>query len=123
FCRSKFHRAALIGRTLMGWRALCSHYDCPAAYRHRTIATQGNQTPHATAGLYRADALLCGSWYRYCSGCGFRVANAAIRMENLSHFLSPYGLMVMLKAALTIVLGLIGFGHRVRVIPQLKTGT
>ncbi|HIW46639.1 MAG TPA: cytochrome c oxidase assembly protein [Candidatus Yaniella excrementigallinarum] len=51
------------------------------------------------------------------------VANAAIRMENLSHFLSPYGLMVMLKAALTIVLGLIGFGHRVRVIPQLKTGT
>ena len=51
------------------------------------------------------------------------VANAAIRMENFSHFLSPYGQMVVLKAVLTIALGLIGLAHRVRVIPRLKTGT
>ena len=51
------------------------------------------------------------------------VANAAIRMENLSHFFAPYGVMVVLKAVLTIALGLIGLAHRVRVIPRLKTGT
>ena len=54
---------------------------------------------------------------------GSGVANAAIRMENLSHFLQPYGQMVVLKAVLTIALGLIGLAHRVRVIPRLKTGT
>jgi len=54
---------------------------------------------------------------------GSGVANAAIRMETIEHFFSPYGLMVVLKAVLTIVLGLIGLAHRVRVIPRLKTGT
>lgn len=51
------------------------------------------------------------------------VANAAIRMENLSHFFSAYGQMVVLKGVLTIALGLIGLAHRVRVIPRLRTGT
>ncbi|MDN5912874.1 MAG: cytochrome c oxidase assembly protein [Yaniella sp.] len=51
------------------------------------------------------------------------VANAAIRMEHFGHFFAPYGQMVVLKAVLTIALGLIGLAHRVRVIPRLKTGT
>lgn len=50
------------------------------------------------------------------------VANAAIRMENIEHFAAPYGQMVVLKGVLTVVLGLIGLAHRVRVIPRLKTG-
>lgn len=54
---------------------------------------------------------------------GSGVANAAIRMETLGHFLSPYGQMVLLKAVLTVALGLVGLAHRVRVIPRLKTGT
>ena len=54
---------------------------------------------------------------------GSGVANAAIRMDTLEHFFAPYGLMVVLKAVLTIALGLIGLAHRVRVIPRLKTGT
>lgn len=51
------------------------------------------------------------------------VANAAIRMDSIEHFMAPYGQMVLLKGALTVVLGLIGLAHRVRVIPRLKTGT
>src|SRR5699024_11573510 len=42
---------------------------------------------------------------------------------HFGHFFAPYGQMVVLKAVLTIALGLIGLAHRVRVIPRLKTGT
>ena len=54
---------------------------------------------------------------------GSGIANAAIRMESIEHFFVPYGQMVLLKFVLTVVLGLIGLAHRVRVIPRLRTGT
>lgn len=83
-------------------------------------ATKNNTQPLVYTVLSRYSAV-AGVAIFLVAASG--VANAAIRMENLSHFFSPYGQMVVIKGVLTIALGLIGLAHRVRVIPRLKTGT
>lgn len=47
------------------------------------------------------------------------VINAQVRLENIGQLLSPWGVMVLLKGAGTIVLGMIGFMHRRWLIPHL----
>ncbi len=81
---------------------------------------KGHTQPLVYTVLTRYSAI-AGVAIALVAGSG--VANAAIRMENIEHFMAPYGQMVLLKGALTVVLGLIGLAHRVRVIPRLKTGT
>lgn len=49
------------------------------------------------------------------------VVNAAIRMDTLGQLTSPYGMLVVLKLAGSLLLGLAGFMHRQWIIPRLAT--
>ncbi|MFB0834731.1 cytochrome c oxidase assembly protein [Arthrobacter halodurans] len=50
------------------------------------------------------------------------VVSATVRMESVAQLATPYGGLVLAKAALTLLLGLLGLAHRNRVIPQLEAG-
>lgn len=47
--------------------------------------------------------------------------NATLRVKGLSDWLTPYGQLVIIKVVLTVVLGLIGFYYRERIIDHLGT--
>ncbi|PRA11335.1 copper resistance protein CopD [Arthrobacter sp. MYb211] len=53
---------------------------------------------------------------------GSGLASATIRITELDQWLSSYGLVVIAKVVLTLVLGFLGFMHRRHVIPQLLAG-
>ncbi|ROR96814.1 putative copper resistance protein D [Salana multivorans] len=50
------------------------------------------------------------------------VANAAIRLGGLDGLATPYGRLVLAKAAATLALGVAGWWHRRRTIPRLTQG-
>lgn len=45
--------------------------------------------------------------------------NATLRVKGLDDWLTPYGQLVIIKVVLTVILGLIGFWHRQRIIDRL----
>lgn len=51
------------------------------------------------------------------------VISAMVRMDHWSQMLSGYGVLVMVKAVLTLALGALGLAHRRWAIPRLLTGT
>ncbi|WP_240333926.1 cytochrome c oxidase assembly protein [Rothia sp. ZJ932] len=50
------------------------------------------------------------------------VINASLRMNSWADLTSNYGMQVVLKLALTVMLGAIGVAHRVRLIPAMESG-
>ena len=53
---------------------------------------------------------------------GSGVVNATIRITDWDQWMTPYGWLVIAKAAGTIALGALGLAHRRRVIPALEAG-
>ncbi|WGH90580.1 cytochrome c oxidase assembly protein [Auritidibacter ignavus] len=51
------------------------------------------------------------------------VINADIRMNSINELALPYGVLIVAKFLITVLLALVGFAHRQVVIPQLKTGS
>ena len=45
--------------------------------------------------------------------------NATLRVKGLDDWLTPYGQLVIIKVVFTVILGLIGFWHRERIIGRL----
>ena len=45
--------------------------------------------------------------------------NATLRVKTFDDWMTPYGQLVIIKAVLTVILGLIGFWHRERIIDRL----
>ncbi|MDN5754819.1 MAG: bifunctional copper resistance protein CopD/cytochrome c oxidase assembly protein, partial [Micrococcaceae bacterium] len=69
--------------------------------------------------LHRFSALATLAFFVvFASG----VVSATVRMDHWSQLLSGYGGLVLIKAVLTLVLGLMGLGHRRWVIPKLMAG-
>ncbi|WP_440103261.1 cytochrome c oxidase assembly protein [Glutamicibacter mishrai] len=53
---------------------------------------------------------------------GSGLASAVIRITSWEQWLTPYGTLVIVKLAITLVLGLLGLAHRRFVIPKLLAG-
>jgi putative copper resistance protein D len=77
------------------------------------------RVPMAAVVLRRFSAVALGSFFLVLlSG----VLNAAVRIGTWEQLLSPYGRLVLVKAALTLVLGLAGLAHRRWLVPALEAG-
>ena len=77
------------------------------------------QVPMAAVVLRRFSAVAFGAFFLvFLSG----TINAAVRIGSWEQLFSPYGQLVLLKAALTLGLGLAGVAHRRWLIPALEAG-
>ncbi|WP_446425863.1 cytochrome c oxidase assembly protein, partial [Kocuria palustris] len=75
--------------------------------------------PIAAVVLRRFSAVALGSFFLvFLSG----TFNAAVRIGSWDQLASPYGRLVLVKAAFTLVLGLAGVAHRRWLIPGLEAG-
>ncbi|MGJ9403069.1 cytochrome c oxidase assembly protein [Arthrobacter sp. KK5.5] len=69
--------------------------------------------------LRRFSALATVSFFLvFASG----IVSASVRMDSLAQLATPYGGLLVAKASLTLVLGLLGLAHRFRVIGLLEAG-
>ncbi len=50
------------------------------------------------------------------------IINGDLRMYSWADLATPYGTLLILKLALTLILGAIGAAHRLRLIPQMENG-
>ena len=77
------------------------------------------QVPIAAVVLRRFSTVAFGAFFLvFLSG----TINAAVRIGSWEQLFSPYGQLVLLKAALTLGLGLAGVAHRRWLIPALEAG-
>ncbi len=77
------------------------------------------QVPMAAVVLRRFSAVAFGAFFLvFLSG----TINAAVRIGSWEQLFSPYGQLVLLKAALTLGLGVAGLAHRRWLIPGLEAG-
>ena len=53
---------------------------------------------------------------------GSGVVSALIRVQHLDQLATPYGILLLLKLFLSLVLGMLGLAHRRNVIPRLREG-
>lgn len=94
---------------------------CVAPLLHAPAPGKFSSTRPVLAGvvLQRFSALATLAFFVvFASG----VVSAMVRMDHWSQLLSGYGGLVMIKAVLTLVLGVMGLGHRRWVIPKLMAG-
>ena len=77
------------------------------------------RVPMAAVVLRRFSAVAFGAFFLvFLSG----TINAAVRIGSWEQLFSPYGQLVLLKAALTLGLGLAGMAHRRWLIPGVEAG-
>ena len=77
------------------------------------------RVPIAAVVLRRFSAVAFGGFFLVLlSG----VLNAAVRIGTWEQLVSPYGRLVLVKAALTLALGLAGLAHRRWLVPALEAG-
>lgn len=88
--------------------------------RVRGTRTAGDRrVPMAVAVLRRYSAVaLLGFLLVSLSG----VLNAAVRLHGWADLGTPYGLMIVTKTCLTLLLGLAGAAHRLWLIPRVQSG-
>ncbi|MCP3425442.1 bifunctional copper resistance protein CopD/cytochrome c oxidase assembly protein [Rothia sp. AR01] len=87
--------------------------------RRGTETAQTRRVPMAVAVLRRYSAVaLAGFILVSVSG----VLNAAVRVHGWHDLTSTYGLLIVVKAALTVLLGLAGAVHRLWLIPRVESG-
>ncbi|GKV71862.1 MULTISPECIES: cytochrome c oxidase assembly protein [Pseudarthrobacter] len=81
------------------------------------LAAAGTALGKDTAAVLRRFSSLALFAFILVSASG--VINASIRMPLPEGLTSPYGVLVMAKTAAVIILGIIGYLHRTRLIPAL----
>ncbi|WP_129656615.1 cytochrome c oxidase assembly protein [Rothia halotolerans] len=87
--------------------------------RRGTETAQTRRVPMAVAVLRRYSAVaLAGFILVSVSG----ILNAAVRVHGWHDLTSTYGLLILFKACLTVVLGLAGAVHRLWLIPRVESG-
>ncbi|TVU62779.1 copper resistance protein CopD [Paenarthrobacter nitroguajacolicus] len=82
------------------------------------LAVGGTSFGKDTAEVLKRFSTLAGFAFVLVMASG--IINATIRIEFPAGLASPYGVMLMAKAAASITLGAIGFLHRKRLIPVLS---
>lgn len=89
------------------------------AARGRAAAGPRDRAPIAAVVLRRFSAVAFGAFFLVLlSG----TVNAAVRIGSWDQLLSGYGGLVLVKAALTLALGLAGLAHRRWLVPALEAG-
>ncbi len=90
------------------------------AGRHGKVAdSKAGRPGDATERTLRRFSMLAG--FAFFTVLASGVINASIRVTSWADLLgSPYGQLIVIKTAATLVLGAIGFMHRQWVIPQLS---
>lgn len=89
------------------------------AARGRAAAAPRDRAPIAAVVLRRFSAVAFGAFFLVLlSG----TVNAAVRIGSWDQLLSGYGGLVLVKAALTLALGLAGLAHRRWLVPALEAG-
>lgn len=78
----------------------------------------GRQDFAAAVSRYSAIALWC-----YVAVAVSGVANATIRVDTLAGLTTDYGILLLTKVALIVVLGVVGFAHRELVVRRLAGPT
>ena len=93
----------------------------------RLVGEDGAQGTHSAYRQGRAPLLATVlSRYSVLAGLGLvtvvasGVVNATIRMNRVEQLFSEYGLLVLAKAAVSLMLGFLGLLHRRWIIPQLR---
>jgi cytochrome c oxidase assembly factor CtaG/putative copper export protein len=137
-------------RTTVGWLALLSLAALlPLALAGHAAGSDDHQAAVDSLGLHllgvsiwvgglaalvllapRLSRSLAVSTRRYSALAGWcfllvaasGVVNAWVRLGSLSGLATPYGSLVMVKAAALLALGLVGWWHRRTTLPRLESG-